>query len=76
MGNTLSNPSLVSTQQDLPTLLLDIPAYLHHSVLGGQSHNAGRLCCCCLLPSACLMGLLMLGKGYWGVAALLEVAVP
>jgi hypothetical protein len=36
MGNTLTAPSFVSTQQDLPTLLLDIPQYLHHAVLGGQ----------------------------------------
>lgn len=34
MGNTLAAP--VVAQQDLPTLLLDVPQYLHHSVLGGQ----------------------------------------
>jgi hypothetical protein len=42
MGNTLTAPSFVSTQQDLPTLLLDIPPFLHHAVLGGQTghtHN-------------------------------------
>jgi len=35
MGNTLTAPSLASQAHDLPTLLLDIPQFLHHAVLGG-----------------------------------------